>query len=323
MNDTQQPRSALVFGARNLGRAVVEGLRADGWAVAAVARSESTLETAEAAGALAMTGDVTDPDSVRATLARPPAETTARSTSSSTPASAYGGTRSGPFGGGPLAEAAPTPSTPGRPRPAAPRSPSSRRRRSPVDQARPATLIQVTGGSSRRAMPGRGLWAAGAFGVRAITQAAALELRGQGIHVALLIVDAGIEPLDGSVAPGADPAALADPRRIADAVAFLAEQGARAATHELQVTPLAETWVPWSPPTRCTPSGSSLDRFAADGPRRAGRHPSPTTSRATSIGTRAPRPRCARCSIARSTARRSSPRATASASPPSCARAAS
>ena len=42
-------------------------------------------------------------------------------------------------------------------------------------------------------MPGRGLWAAGAFGVRAITQAAALELRPQGIHVALLIVDAGIE----------------------------------------------------------------------------------------------------------------------------------
>jgi hypothetical protein len=27
-------------------------------------------------------------------------------------------------------------------------------------------------------------------------------------------------------------------------VAFLADQGARAATHELQVTPLAERWVP-------------------------------------------------------------------------------
>jgi hypothetical protein len=62
--------------------------------------------------------------------------------------------------------------------------------------------------------------------------------------VALLIVDAGIEPLDGSGRPGADPAALADPREIADAVLFLAPQGPRAATHELQVTPLAETWVP-------------------------------------------------------------------------------
>jgi hypothetical protein len=42
--------------------------------------------------------------------------------------------------------------------------------------------------------PGRGLWAAGAFGVRAITRAAALELRDHGIHATPLIVDAGIEP---------------------------------------------------------------------------------------------------------------------------------
>jgi NAD(P)-dependent dehydrogenase (short-subunit alcohol dehydrogenase family) len=42
MNETQQQRSAVVFGARNLGRAVIERLRDDGWAVAAVARSEST-----------------------------------------------------------------------------------------------------------------------------------------------------------------------------------------------------------------------------------------------------------------------------------------
>jgi hypothetical protein len=30
-------------------------------------------------------------------------------------------------------------------------------------QGVPATLVQVTGGSTRRAMPGRGLWAAGSF----------------------------------------------------------------------------------------------------------------------------------------------------------------
>ena len=104
--------------------------------------------------------------------------------------------------------------------------------------------MQVTGGSSRRAMPGRGLWAAGAFGVRAITQAAALELRERGIHVALLIVDAGIEPLVGGGDRASIPPALADPRQVADAVVFLADQGPRSATHELQVTPLAETWVP-------------------------------------------------------------------------------
>ena len=104
--------------------------------------------------------------------------------------------------------------------------------------------MQVTGGSARRAMPGRGLWAAGSFGVRAITNAAALELRPQGIQVALLIVDAGIRPLGGSTRPGVAPEALADPHRIADAVLFLANQDDRSATHELQLTPLAENWTP-------------------------------------------------------------------------------
>jgi NADP-dependent 3-hydroxy acid dehydrogenase YdfG len=113
-----------------------------------------------------------------------------------------------------------------------------------MEQGGPATLVQVTGGSARRAMPGRGLWSAGAFGVRAITNAAALELRPAGIHVALLIVDAGIQPLTGAPRGGVSPEVLADPRRIAEAVLFLANQDARAATHELQLTPLAEAWTP-------------------------------------------------------------------------------
>lgn len=110
-------------------------------------------------------------------------------------------------------------------------------------QGGPATVIQVTGGSARRVMPGRGLWAAGSFGVRALTNTAALELRESGVHVALLIVDAGIEPLHGAP-PGQPTDGLADPRALADAVRFLADQGARSATHELQITPLAERWVP-------------------------------------------------------------------------------
>ena len=75
---------------------------------------------------------------------------------------------------------------------------------------------------------------------RAITNAAALELRPHGIQVALLIVEVGIQPLDGSTRAGASPEALADPCKIADAALFLANQDARSATHELQVTPLAE-----------------------------------------------------------------------------------
>ena len=43
--------SAVVFGARNLGRAVIELLVAEGWSVAGVARSQETLDGVKAAGA--------------------------------------------------------------------------------------------------------------------------------------------------------------------------------------------------------------------------------------------------------------------------------
>jgi NAD(P)-dependent dehydrogenase (short-subunit alcohol dehydrogenase family) len=244
MNETQQARSALVFGARNLGRAIVEDLRDRGWSVAAVARSDATLERASATGALALRGDVTDPASIQAVL-RETVDAHGGVDLVVNAASAYGGDRSGPFGGGPVAEAQPGAFDAWAAAPArAAFTFLSTTGRFVLDAGGPATLVQVTGGSARRAMPGRGLWAAGAFGVRAITNAAALELRDQGIHVALLIVDAGIEPFEGGGRPGVDRAALADPREIAKAVAFLADQGARAATHELQVTPLAERWVP-------------------------------------------------------------------------------
>ena len=239
----QDQRSALVFGARNLGGAIIDTLIDEGWLVAGVARSEATLEKIAAAGALALRADVTDQASVRETLTQVAADR-GRVDLVVNAASAYGGSRSGPFGGGPMAEASADAFDSWAVAPA--RSAFaflSGAASFLVAQGGAATVIQVTGGSSRRAMPGRGLWAAGAFGVRAITQAAALELRGQGIHVALLIVDAGIEPVDGTRDRG-NREAMADPRQIADAVRFLADQGPRAATHELQVTPLAETWVP-------------------------------------------------------------------------------
>jgi len=239
----ENARSALVFGARNLGKAIIETLRGSGWNVAGVARSDLTLEGVAALGALAIRADVTDPGDVTRALqesadAHGPLDLVVNA------AAAYGGARSGPFGGGPLAEAAPDAfdawaAAP----PRAAFSFLSATSRFLIAEDRPATIVQVTGGSARRAMPGRGLWAAGAFGVRALTHAAALELREHGIQVTLLIVDAGIEPLTGK-REGVDPAALADPYEIARAVRSLGEQGQRAATHELQVTPLAERWVP-------------------------------------------------------------------------------
>src|ERR1700761_2494536 len=239
-----EPRSAVVFGARNLGRAVIELLVGDGWAVTGVARSRSTLDGVSAAGARALQADVTAPASVYAPLERAAAAQGGVELVLNA-AAAYGGDRSGPFGGGPIAEAdlagfdawAAAPAR-------AAFSFLSASGRFAIAQDRAATLIQVTGGSARRALPGRGLWAAGSFGVRAITNAAALELRPRGVQVALLIVDAGIQPLDGSTRPGTSPEAVADPRRVADAVLYLANQAARSATHELQLTPLAENWTP-------------------------------------------------------------------------------
>jgi 3-oxoacyl-[acyl-carrier protein] reductase len=236
-------KSALIFGARNLGKAIIETLLADGWGVAGVAVSDATLKGVKEAGAFAIRADVTDPVSVDEALTMA-AEANGPLDLVVNAASAYGGTRSGPFGGGPLAEASPDAFDSWAVAP--PRAAftfMSTTARFLVAADRGGTIVQVTGGSSRRAMPGRGLWAAGAFGVRAITQAAALELRERGIHVALLIVDAGIQPLVGT-REGVDPATLADAHEIARAVKFLAEQGTRSNTHELQLTPLAERWVP-------------------------------------------------------------------------------
>jgi 3-oxoacyl-[acyl-carrier protein] reductase len=245
MSETQaEQRSAVVFGARNLGRAVIDTLVGDGWAVAGVARSQETLDGVGSAGALALKADVTDPASVYGVLEQAAAAHGGVQLVLNA-ASAYGGERSGPFGGGPIAEAdldgfdawAAAPAR-------AAFSFLSAGGRFAMAQGGAATLVQVTGGSTRRAMAGRGLWAAGSFGVRAITNAAALELRPHGIQVALLIVDAGIQPLDQPGRAGIPTEALADPRRIADAALFLANQDARAATHELQLTPLAENWTP-------------------------------------------------------------------------------
>lgn len=235
-------RSAVVFGARNLGRAVIDRLVADGWAVVGVARSQATLDAVAAAGATALAADITDPASVRDALVAG-AAATGRVDLVVNAASPYAG-GGGPFGGGPLAGATPEAFERWTTRPAqAAFTFLSASAAFLTAQGGPATVVQVTGGSSRRAMPGRGPWAAGCFGVRALTNAAALELREQGIHVALLIVDAGIEPM-GGVPEGRPLDALADPRMLADAVVFLAGQGARSATHELQIAPLAERWVP-------------------------------------------------------------------------------
>ena len=244
MGAMEQPRTVLILGARNLGGAILDHLLAQGWKGAAVARSDDTLEAVRARGALAIAADASNP----ADLEQAIAQTRAEHGSIDLIVNAVTASRApqgGPWGGGPIAEGT-MDAVRGWTVAVAEQAFAflSTGARALLDGGG-GTLVQITGGSSRRAMPGRGPWAAGAFAARALTQAAAQELRGQGVHVALLIVDATIEsPKTADRTASAPPDSLGDMALIAQAVQFLAEQQPRAYTHELMVTPAGETWVP-------------------------------------------------------------------------------
>lgn len=237
-------KTVVVLGARNLGGAIVEHFLELGWNAAAVARSEDTLEQVRARGALALAADASDPDALTEALA------TARRELGSLDAvinavSASRPPASGPFGGGELAASDIAAFNGWTVAVAEQAFVFLCTGAAALRQAGGGALVQITGGSSRRAMPGKGLWAAGAFATRALVQAAAQELRSEGIHVALLAVDATIEsPKTAAYTRGQPPEAFADMHEIASAVAFLVNQGARALSHELVLTPAGERWVP-------------------------------------------------------------------------------
>jgi NADP-dependent 3-hydroxy acid dehydrogenase YdfG len=237
-------QTVVVLGARNLGGAIVDHFLGLGWNAAAVARSEETLERVRARGVLALPADASDPEALAAALA------TARRELGSVDAivNAVSASRppgGGPFGGGELAAADLAAFHGWTVAVAQQAFVFLSTGALALQEAGGGALVQITGGSARRAMPGKGLWAAGAFATRALVQAAAQELRGHGIHVALLAVDATIEsPKTAAYTADQPRDALADMNEIASAVAFLVNQGARALTHELVVTPAAERWVP-------------------------------------------------------------------------------
>jgi NAD(P)-dependent dehydrogenase (short-subunit alcohol dehydrogenase family) len=237
-------KAVVVLGARNLGGAIIDYCLARGWRAAAVARSEDTLARVRDRGALALAADASDPDSLADALARARAElgplgAVVNAVTAARPP------RGGPFGGGELKDAD-LEAFQGWTVAVAEQafvflSAGSRALRADGGGA----LVQITGGSARRAMPGKGLWAAGAFATRALVQAAALELRMEGIHVALLAVDATIEsPKTAAITADQPRDALADMDEVAAAVGFLLEQGTRGMTHELVVTPAGDRWVP-------------------------------------------------------------------------------
>jgi NADP-dependent 3-hydroxy acid dehydrogenase YdfG len=237
-------QTVVVLGARNLGGAIIDHFRERGWNAAGVARSEDTLATVRSRGALALEADASDLTSLQRALAA------AREEYGSVDAvvnavTAFRAPAGGPFGGGELAAADLDAFRGWTVAVAEQAFVFLSAGAAALQESGGGALVQITGGSSRRAYPGRGLWAAGAFAARALVQAAAQELRGQGIHVALLAVDATIEsPKTEAFTRDVAREALADMSEVARAVMYLVEQGARAYTHELQVTPAGERWLP-------------------------------------------------------------------------------
>ena len=226
----------LVFGARNVGRVLARELAAEGWSVAAVARSEETIARLreEVPQAVGLTGDAANSDDVERIFAEVGDVDLVVNAITTTPSF-----------GGPIHEAPPD-ALDAYVGALLPGIFNVLRVGGRVLAARGSgTLVQVTGGSARRGNPGRGPWAAAAFATRALVQSQAGELRDEGVHVALLIVDAIIESektkgwLDGE--PPERSASMED---VAAAIKYLYEQTPRGWTHELQLTPALERWVP-------------------------------------------------------------------------------
>lgn len=237
-------KTVVVLGARNLGGAIIDHFLGRGWNAAGVARSADTLAQVSERGALAISADASDPDSLRNALGEARAEYGSLDAVVNA-VSAFRAPAGGPFGGGEVAHADLDAFRGWTVAVAEQAFVFLSAGAEALGETGGGALIQITGGSSRRAFPGRGLWAAGAFATRALVQASAQELRDQGIHVALLAVDATIEsPKTAAFTRGVDRDALADMGEVARAVSYLIEQGPRALTHELQVTPAGERWVP-------------------------------------------------------------------------------
>ena len=236
--------SALVFGARNLGRAVAHHLSGQGFQVAVAARSQDSLDRvkSELPDALALQTDARDAANVERTFdasveAFGQIDIVVTAISPST----GGGVRR--FGS--VAELAPS-AIEAYSQDLVPALFNVLTVASRVLRAQESgTYIQVTGGSSRRGMAGVVPWAAGAFATRGMIQAAASELRDHGVHVALLIVDATIESeKTAERLVGKESILSTTERDVAEAVTYLAGQSERAWTHELQLTPRGDRWVP-------------------------------------------------------------------------------
>ena len=112
--------------------------------------------------------------------------------------------------------------------------------------------IFVTGATAGlRGNPGYSAFAAAKSGLRATAQSAARELWPQGIHVAHLVIDAGVDTAwvrarvterIGAAALAAQPDLLMPPAAIAEAYFALYNQPRSAWTFEQEIRPFGEAW---------------------------------------------------------------------------------
>ena len=216
----------LVFGARNLGRVIAEHLIAQGWEATGVARSEETVAAFPGRG---LQADLTDRDQMRRVVAEAGAFDLA--------VNAY--SPKGRFGGGDLTTTDDDAMEPYLEQLLPEVFSFYRLVGASLAERGGGTLIQVTGGSARRALPGRAPWASGAAATRALSQAAANELKPKGVHACLLICDGSF----GGAGHDEDGKRI-DTTELARAVQYLHEQGRSAWTHELVVTPVGDRWTP-------------------------------------------------------------------------------
>jgi len=216
----------LVFGARNLGRVIAEHLIAQGWEATGVARSEETVAAFPGRG---LQADLTDRDQMRRVVAEAGAFDLA--------VNAY--SPKGRFGGGDLTTTDDDAMAPYLEQLLPEVFSFYRLVGASLAERGGGTLIQVTGGSARRALPGRAPWASGAAATRALSQAAANELKPKGVHACLLICDGSF----GGAGDDEDGKRI-DTTELARAVQYLHEQGRSAWTHELVVTPVGDRWTP-------------------------------------------------------------------------------
>ena len=113
------------------------------------------------------------------------------------------------------------------------------------------TILFTGATASLRGGSGFAAFASAKFGLRAVAQSLARELGPQGIHVAHLVIDGGVDSpvvhacrraAAGDETLAFEPDSLMNLTSIAEAYWMLSQQSRDAWTHELDIRPYVETW---------------------------------------------------------------------------------